>query len=299
MSRGLLPKEARQELESRIAELYERSFGPIARGPEHVRQMVRDSLDEGRSIEQIECFLRATGIKLEGKRILEIGAGIGLTVAVLRRRYGAEAYGIEPEADDYRGTLAIARDLVEACGLPRGAVIDGAGEQIPFESSCFDVVLSSNVLEHVADPPAVIAEIARVLKPGGYMQVIVPNYGSWWEGHYGLLWLPHLPKWAGKLYVRAVGRDPAFVETLQFVTRGRFERWLAPHRARLDILGWGEDIWEERVRGLGFADYAALGQLKGMVRVLHALHIVPLVVKIGRLLHWETPIVLTARMRGL
>ncbi|HEV2302254.1 MAG TPA: class I SAM-dependent methyltransferase [Stellaceae bacterium] len=298
MSAGILPEGAAQRLAARVAELYERSFGPISRGPDHVRQMVRDSLDERRSAEQIECLVRATGIELRGKRILEIGAGIGLTVAMLRRRFGAEAYGIEPEADDYRGTLAIARDLAQACGIPSETIIDGAGEHIPFDSGFFDVVLSSNVLEHVVDPPRVIAEIARVLKPGGYMHIIVPNYGSWWEGHYGLLWLPHLPKWAGRFYVRALGRDPAFVDTLQFVTRGRLERWLAPHRARLDVLGWGEDLWEERVRGLGFADYAALGRLKRIVKALHALRLVPLVVRIGRLLHWETPIVLTARMRS-
>ena len=56
----------------------------------------------------------------------------------------------------------------------------------PFPTSYFDVVYSSNVLEHVNEPPKVIGEIIRVLKPGGHAQIVVPNYGSWWEGHYGI-----------------------------------------------------------------------------------------------------------------
>ena len=55
----------------------------------------------------------------------------------------------------------------------------------PLPTSYFDVVYSSNVLEHVKEPPKVISEIIRVLKPGGHAQIVVPNYGSWWEGHYG------------------------------------------------------------------------------------------------------------------
>ena len=102
----------------------------------------------------------------------------------------------------------------------------------------------------------------------------------------------------GKLYVRLLGRDHTFIDTLQLVTRGKLERWIAPHRNRVEVLDWGVDIWQSRVRGLGFSEYSALGSLKAMLRVLHRLRVIPPLIAVGKLLHWETPFVLTFRKRA-
>src|SRR5260370_296501 len=122
--------------------------------------------------------------------------------------------------------------------------------------------------------------------------------GLWWEGPCGILWFPPLPAILGKFYVRLLRRDPAYLDTLQLVTAGRLRRWLRAHRSQLEILGWGEQLWEERVRRLGFAEYAALGRLKELLRIAHRLRLVNGLVRVGRSLHWETPIILTARKRG-
>jgi SAM-dependent methyltransferase len=257
--------------------------------------MAQDSLDESRSLEQLDNLVSVSHIPLAGKKLLEVGSGVGLTVAVARRVLGAEAFGIEPGDDEYEGTLRVSRDLLKAAGIDPAVIRQGVGEAIPFPDRSFDVVYSSNVLEHVDDPPRVLAEIIRVLKGGGVAQIVVPNYGSWWEGHYGVIWLPHLPASVGKLYVRMLGRDPAFIDTLQLVTRGKLERWLAPHRDRIEILDWGVQIWEQRVRGLGFTEYSTLARLKAILRVLHGVGIIPLLVTLGTVLHWETPLVLTIR----
>jgi SAM-dependent methyltransferase len=277
--------------------MYRLHFGGIAASKAHIIQMARDSVDEARSREQLGSLIAATHSPLAGRRLLEIGSGIGLTVAVARRVMGADAFGIEPGDDEYEGTLKVSWDLLTAAGIDPAVIRKGVGEAIPFPDQSFDVVYSSNVLEHVDDPPRVLAETIRVLKEGGLAQIVVPNYGSWWEGHYGIIWPPHIPAWAGKLYVRMLGRDPAFVDTLQLVTRDRLERWLAPHRDRIDILDWGVQTWEERVRSLGFSEYSALGRLKAILRVLHWLKVVGLVIALGRALHWETPIILTFRRR--
>lgn len=60
--------------------------------------------------------------------------------------------------------------------LFRGADIDvvGNAERLPFASGSVDVVISNAVFEHVRDLPAVVAEIERVLKPGGYVYVEIP-----------------------------------------------------------------------------------------------------------------------------
>ena len=52
----------------------------------------------------------------------------------------------------------------------------GDAEQLPFEAGTFDRIVCSEVLEHVPDPDVVLAEIARVLKPGGIFVASVPRY---------------------------------------------------------------------------------------------------------------------------
>lgn len=284
-------------LRDRVLRLYRRNFSGVARSEAHLVQMASDSLDESRSLEQLRMLGAAIGEPLAGKRLLEVGSGVGLTVAVARQLLGAEAFGIEPGNDEYEGSLAVSRDLLQEAGIEPGVIRRGVGEALPFSDDRFDLVYSSNVLEHVDEPAQVIAEIIRVLKPGGCAQLVVPNYGSWWEGHYGIVWLPHLPRALGRLYVRLWRRDPRFLDTLQLVTRGRLERWLAPYAGRIDILDWGVATWRERVEGLGFAEYSALGRLKSLLRILHRLGAIPLLVRIGTALHWETPLILTFRKR--
>jgi SAM-dependent methyltransferase len=294
---GILPLEEKSALSRRLREIYAHSFGGVAASPAHVQQMANDSVDEERSIAQLQALVEATGEPLAGKRFLEVGSGIGLTVATARKLMGADAYGIEPGDDEYEGSLNVSRDVLAMAGIDAGVVRRGVGEAIPFPNDHFDVVYSTNVLEHVNVPSKVLAEIIRVLKPGGCAQIVVPNYGSWWEGHYGVVWPPHLSPGLGKLYVRMLGRDPGFIDTLQFVTRGKLEGWMAPHKGSVDILGWGVDIWEQRVRGLGFSEYSALGRLKAILRVLHALKVIPLLIRAGKLFHWETPLILTFRKK--
>ena len=141
----------------------------------------------------------------------------------------------------------------------------------------------------------VIAEGIRVLKPGGFLQFVVPNYGSWWEGHYGVVWLPNMPRPLARLYVRLYGRDPTYLDTLQFINRRRLEQILDKRRDRVEILSWGEEIWEKRVRTIAFSEWAALGKLKNIVQWIHSLGLVEVVIWLGKRLHWETPLILTLR----
>jgi len=294
---SILSPATKEALLDRLRAMYAPYFGRIAASSEHLEQMARDNADEQRSIAQLEQLVAAIGRPLSGMNFLEVGSGIGLTVAAARKVMKAKAYGIEPGDAEYDGTLQLSRAVLAEAGLDPQIIDDATGEAIPFQDNFFDVVYSSNVLEHVNDPPKVISEIVRVLKPGGHAQIVVPNYGSWWEGHYGVIWFPHLPAAFGKIYVRLLGREPGFIDTLQLVTRGKLERWLAPHENSIDIIDWGVSVWEERVRSLGFAEYSALGRLKAILRVLHALEIIPLLIWIGKFLHWETPLILTFRKK--
>ncbi len=295
---GVVEPTLRQALYRYLVTLYAKNFGGISSGPAHIRQMAADSLDESRAIAQLDLFTRSTGQALAGKFVLELGAGVGLTIAVARLVLGAKAVGIEPSSREYAGTLQAAAALLQRLDLPPWLVVDSVGEHLPFHDESFDAVISSNVLEHVTDPARVLDEVVRVLKPGGWCQIIVPNYGSWWEGHYGLLWVPYLPRWAGKVYVRAMGRDPAFLDTLQLINFRWLRRILARHDDTIEVVDWGQDVWEERVRQMAFAEWAALGRLKRILKYLHRAHGVSATVWLGRHLHWETPFILTFRKRA-
>jgi 2-polyprenyl-6-hydroxyphenyl methylase/3-demethylubiquinone-9 3-methyltransferase len=96
-----------------------------------------------------------------GRRVLDVGCGGGL-LAEEFAGLGCEVSGVDPS----RESIAAARVHAEAAGL-RIDYREGTGESLPFPDAAFDIAYCCDVLEHVADLPRVIAETARVLRPGG------------------------------------------------------------------------------------------------------------------------------------
>src|SRR5258707_9473663 len=182
------------------------------------------------------------------KRILEIGVGFGAFSAYTRKILSWNVFGFEPDVM----ALNIAMKLSKTIGNESYPAVRALGEAIPYPNECFDFVYSSNVLEHVVNPSAVLRESLRVLKPEGYLFFTFPNYGSWWEGHYGILWLPNMPKWLAKCYVALFGRNALYIDTLQFTTVSLVKKLLKPHLQQIKVLTYGKDVWIERMRSLDF-----------------------------------------------
>lgn len=93
--------------------------------------------------------------------VLEIGIGSGLNLPL----YGPEAQmliGLEPSF----GLLTLARRRASSCRAPV-CLLDASAEAIPLERASVDCVLSTWTLCTIPDAPAALAEIRRVLKPGG------------------------------------------------------------------------------------------------------------------------------------
>ncbi len=264
--------------------------------PEDPHKLAEHYLDVDRLGEQIQLIEKYQ--KIEGN-FLEIGSGFGGLVTYLNSVAGnrCRAYGIEPSADAYTGTLACTRMLSRENKIS-SRFVSAMGEDIPFESNSFDIVYSTSVLEHVKNPEQVISESIRVLKPGGLLQFVVPNYGSWWEGHYGVLMLPNMPKCLFKFYVRLLGRDPGFVDTLQFLSKKRMKKNLQKHIGKIEILSWGTRLFEHRLKHIDFTLWASLGKLKKWVILLHKLGLISMGIKVCRLFDWQTPIVLTLRKKS-
>ncbi len=109
-----------------------------------------------REIERVLSFLPRSG------RLLEIGAGTGKQAMLLSGR-GFQVSAIELAASNYAGDRVF-------------PVLDYDGRTLPFENATFDIVFSSNVLEHVGELGQIHREIRRVLKPGGQVVHVLPTH---------------------------------------------------------------------------------------------------------------------------
>lgn len=90
--------------------------------------------------------------------VLEVGSGAhGLIF-----HFGtSNGFGVDPLADHYREMFPQWHN--------RATTIAAPGEELPFPAGSFDVVLCDNVVDHAKDPRRILAEIARVLQPGGLL----------------------------------------------------------------------------------------------------------------------------------
>ena len=116
-----------------------------------------------------------------GGRILDNGTGLGTYLEAMGRvNPDSQRVGLEIEHE--RAVAALAR---------ADAIVLGVGESLPFANDSFDLILSNEVIEHVADDRAAVAEMARVARPGGRVVIFAPNrwypveqHGVYWRGEY-------------------------------------------------------------------------------------------------------------------
>ena len=106
------------------------------------------------------------GHDLRGKAVLDIGCGAGgIDIALVARHGAAYVTGIDVEDP----VLARARALIADKGLTdRIGLVKVAPGPLPFPPATFDVVFSKDSIVHIPDKHALMAEVARVLKPGGW-----------------------------------------------------------------------------------------------------------------------------------
>ncbi|GAA1157997.1 class I SAM-dependent methyltransferase [Kribbella jejuensis] len=105
-----------------------------------------------------------------GETAVDVGSGTGEDVLAFTA-YGARAIGVEPSP----GLRAEA--VRRAAGAPV-EYVEGQAEALPFEDASVDVLRSERVLQHVDHPAVAVAEMARVLRPGGRIALIDTDWGT-------------------------------------------------------------------------------------------------------------------------
>ncbi|MEM1333214.1 MAG: class I SAM-dependent methyltransferase [Actinomycetota bacterium] len=120
-----------------------------------------------------------------GDRVLDVGAGFGRHVFECARR-GADVVALdyaEDEVVETRATLGAMVDAGEIDVERFKGVLRGDATRLPFDDDSFDIVITSEVLEHIQNDVAAISEMVRILKPGGAFAATVPA------------WLPEKINW--------------------------------------------------------------------------------------------------------
>jgi cyclopropane fatty-acyl-phospholipid synthase-like methyltransferase len=109
----------------------------------------------------------------QGKSVLVVGSGIGLTPCHLAKNYGVRVVGV----DLSEKMVEWSRKRAERKGLAGQIELRVAdAQELPFEAECFDAVLIESVNAFIPDKPRAFAEYARVTRRGGYVGM---NEGTW------------------------------------------------------------------------------------------------------------------------
>lgn len=173
--------------------------------PDHFYQILAAD-----SVRQISGFT-----PLDGRLTLDVGGGPGYFADSFRAA-GARYFGIDPDVGE-----------LSARGEPSAGMVRGSGTELPVQSGSVDICYSSNVLEHVADPPAMLAEMVRVTRPGGTIFASFTPWFSPWGGHETAPWHFLGGHYARRRFVRRTGHEPKnrFGESLFAFTVGSAMRW--------------------------------------------------------------------------
>ncbi|GAB3855453.1 class I SAM-dependent methyltransferase [Micromonospora andamanensis] len=157
---------------------------------------------------------------LAGRTVLDVGGGPGYFAAAFRAA-GARYIGLDPDVGDF-----------SAAGESVSGMLRGSGTALPVRSGSVDVAFSSNVVEHVAEPPRMLDEMVRVTRPGGLIFVSYTPWLSPWGGHETAPWHYLGGNRARRRYERRTGRPPKnrYRETLFPVSISDTLRWARGNR---------------------------------------------------------------------
>jgi SAM-dependent methyltransferase len=142
------------------------------------------------------AVLRALG-PVDGRSVVEVGCGTGRLAARLAA-HGGRVVGVDADP----AMLAVA-----ATCIPGRLLCADAG-RLPLPDAAVDAAVAVATLEFTADPALVLAEMARVTRPGGWLVVAVLNPHSLWG-------------WAGRVRHRAPYRDGCFLPRDRLLAWGR------------------------------------------------------------------------------
>jgi malonyl-CoA O-methyltransferase len=170
--KNIFRKPQTPQLTSELREKIRASFDEASRNEEHFPSTIDPR------IYHVKLIAEHLG-DLRGKRILDVGCGKGRFARVFREQQpGAEMWGVD-----------ISEEMLRF--VPEGIhTRQGSMTELPFENEFFDGAYATESLEHAVEIDEAVAEICRVVKPGGRIVVIDKNAEQW-----GRLETPEWERW--------------------------------------------------------------------------------------------------------
>ena len=182
-------------------------------------------------------------ICIDNTRILDVGCGEGGISIAFGRGGKTKVYSIDIEpARVYKSKVRARDEKVKIDFL----VADG--QNLPFKTGAFDVIICNDVIEHVSKPRQLLKEMYRNLRTGGFLYLCAPNGISIpliiRDGHYGLFGVSLMPYQIGKYYVTKIRKISE-----EYDVYGPFNYWLL--RGRLGDMFRVVDCYYEQQSRLG------------------------------------------------
>jgi len=118
--------------------------------------------------------------------VLDVGTGTGFVAAGLAPR-ALKVIGV----DSSTAMLDIARRNIEQLSMRNVELVEGAIDRLPFPDDYFDAAVANMVLHHAEEPVAMIREMARVTRPGGWVAITdeVEHPYEWMRTEHADVWL--------------------------------------------------------------------------------------------------------------
>jgi ubiquinone/menaquinone biosynthesis C-methylase UbiE len=187
----------------------------------HFSELMPSMYDAAGRRRKAETMLRVLADALGDTRrlrLLDVGASTGIIAEFLSHHFAQVVAGdIDRAAIEHAG---------RSFSRPNLQFLLGDSMLLPFAEASFDVVVCAQVYEHVPDPRRMIAEIRRVLRPGGACYFAAGNRIHLIEPHYSLPLLSLLPRPLAHHYLRLCGKGQTYHEQfysywgLMALTRG-------------------------------------------------------------------------------
>jgi len=167
---------------------------------------VRSSVEEAR----LACRLLEAEIGPQSE-VLEVGAGLGILSTFLSTKV-ARVVALEPGGTGFQSREFLGRDHP---AMARVAWSTSPAES--FHDKPFSLIFSLNVVEHISELEAAVANLSRLLTPGGRMVHSCPNYTMPFEPHFGVPLIPGAPGRTASLLPDSISRSDLWA-SLNFVT---------------------------------------------------------------------------------
>lgn len=213
---------------------------------------------------------------LKGKKVLDVGCSVGGGIVVFSES-GVECVGIDLSQDD----LNICQQRLKMHKL-NADVLCADAFQLPFHKEQFDIVICTEVLEHVKDRKTIIREMSRVLKKGGLLYLSFPNLLSlrnlFSDPHYKLFGVTVMPLSLATWYTRKRRGSNYDVEILPIPAS--IASICATNGVTVYALNASEEILLKKIDAPESINQGAARRIASFVKALRLQPILKLIVKV-------------------